>query len=155
MPGVSAPELPKMPDMPKAPDVSAGVTAFRDDVFRPAYRELVVPVIQPTALTAMQASKEHEKTVQVAGDFGKELLASVPKIATEVTAKINELSNPSIMMAKIQAQADAKTAERAAAMVGGALASSDTTGPIIAGTLSAIVLAGAGKAIVEMLSSKK
>lgn len=160
MPGVSLPELPKMPNMPnmpKAPDVSSGVTAFRDDVFRPAYRELVVPVIQPTALTAMQSSKEHEKTVQAAGDFGKELLASVPKMATEVTAKINELSNPSIMMAKIQAQADAKTAERTAAMVGGALAaaSSDTTGPIIAGTLSAIVLAGAGKAIVEMLSSKK
>jgi hypothetical protein len=149
-PGVKVPSLPSV----QSPDIGAGVTAFRDNVFRPAYRELVVPVVQPTTLTAIQSSKDHDKIVQAAGELGKTILASVPKIADQVTTKITEMSDPNSLMAKIKAQADAKTVERAA-MAGGALAGHDTSGPIIAGTLSAIVLAGVGKAVVEMLTSKK
>jgi hypothetical protein len=136
------------PVLPEIPSVSEGVTTFRDDVFRPTYKELVVPVIQPTVQTAMASSKEHEKTVEAATNLGKTVLASVPEITSKVSEKIKELSDPDVMIAKIQEKAAAKSAER---MVGGG--SIPSNGPIIAGTLSAIVLAGAGKAIVEMLSS--
>lgn len=137
----------------KAPEVNtSGVTAFRDTILRPAYQELVVPVIQPSALTAIQSVKDHEKTIQAAGEFGKELLAAVPKITKSVTDKIAELGDTNAMIAKIQAQADAKVVERTQAMVGG---SNETTGPIIAGTLMAIVLAGGCKAIIDILSSSK
>lgn len=157
MPGVSLPEV-SLPDAPKVPDIGSSVTALRDGVFRPAYQELVVPIVRPTVQTSIASQKEHEKTVQAAGEFGKELLASVPKITEKVTSKIAELADVNSMVSKIKAQAEAKSAERATAagtMVGGGGGSDDTTGPIIAGTLSAIVLAGAGKAIVEMLSGSK
>lgn len=145
--GVGLAPKPSAPTAPTAPTAEH----FKQDVFRPLYRELVVPVIQPTALTAVESSKSHAKTIQAAGDLGKELLASVPQIAAKVTEKIADFANPDKMMQQIQAQADAKSAERA--MVGGG-SGDNVSGPIIAGTLSAIVLAGAGKAIVEMLTRK-
>ena len=143
------------------------------DTFRLLYRELAVPLLQPTVGTTIQ-QVDHglavtEKTVAV----GKELANTVPKVAEAVSEQVQAVADPNRLMGQIQAAAAAKAASVAAtagtvASAGPAIAgpgqkgggsgsrnSSSSSGPIIAGTLSAVVIAGAVKVISELLSDKK
>jgi TM2 domain-containing membrane protein YozV len=128
------------------------VEGFRNNVFRPLYKELVVPVIQPSVVTGLKAEQHGEEVLMAAVNLGRDILDKTPKIVDSVTEKIASLSNPDTLIDKIKAEARAKANERLTKMVGGAIIENDNIGPIIAGTLSAIVLAGSTKVIFEILS---
>jgi len=132
---------------------ASSLDTFRDNVFRPLYKELVVPVIQPSVGTLLEKADKNAKVIAVASEIGKNLLSTVPEVAKGVSEKIADVSDPNKLMAKIQAQAAAKALERVG-MVGGSLSSDSNMGPIIAGTLSAIMLAGSAKVIGEILSKR-
>jgi len=119
--------------------------------FRFFYKELAVPLLQPTVGTSLQTADKTIKTTEKAAAVGNEVMATGPKIAAAVTENLATIANPDKMMEQVQAAALAKAASR---QTGGG--SSDmSSGPIIAGTLVAVVLAGAGKFVSELLSSKK
>jgi TM2 domain-containing membrane protein YozV len=139
------------------------------DTFRFLYRELAVPLLQPTVGTAIQQVSHGAAVADKAVTVGKELVGTVPKVAAAVTEQVEAVTNPDRLMGQIQAAAAAKaaTASAAAAVTGtgqkgggssrssGSSSSSSRSGPIIAGTLSAVVIAGAVKVISELLSDKK
>jgi hypothetical protein len=127
----------------------------------PIASEIVEKALGPSFKTFTEIVEKDAKIVSAASGIGKELLSTVPEVASSLTQKIAELSDPNTLMAKIQAQAAAKAAER---MKGGSfgyentfgsentLDSESAFGPIIAGTLSAIVLVGFGMGILETVT---
>lgn len=145
------------------------------DTFRLLYRELAVPLLQPTVGTTIQQVDHNIKVADKAVAVGKELVGTVPKVAAAVTEQMEAVANPDRLMGQIQAAAAAKAASVAATGSGAATVSAvpvpgqkgggssnsrssssmTTSGPIIAGTLSAVVIAGAVKVISELLSDKK
>jgi len=148
------------------------------ETFRFLYRELAVPMLQPTVGTAIQQVDHGIKVTDKAVAVGNEVASTVPKVAAAVSTQIAAATDPDRMMQQIQAAAAAKAAAGPVAMAppasappapvtaapppsaphagggqrGGAYSSS---GPIIAGTLSAVVITGAVKMISELLSDKK
>jgi TM2 domain-containing membrane protein YozV len=132
-----------------------------NDTFRLMYRELGVPLLQPSAGTTIAKVDQGIKLTTTAAAVGSEVAESVPKIAGAVTSQIAAVTDPNKLMGQIQAAAAAKAAERVpgvGTMVGGGGlggGASGTGGPVIAGTLAAITLAGAAKVIIELLSHKK
>jgi len=150
--------------------------------FRFLYRELAVPLLKPSVGVTMDKVQEGVALTEKAVDVGQEVVSTVPKVASAVTQQIATVTNPDKMIEQIQAAAAAKAQERlgaagdalgakttaATAAVTGALPPSAVaigkalqtgggssevgSGPIIAGTLTAITLAGAVKVIAELLS---
>lgn len=118
--------------------------------FRFFYKELAVPLLQPTVGTSLQTADKTLKTTEKVSAVGGEILATAPKIAAAVTQNLASVVNPDKLMEQVKAAAAAKAASRQTGG-GGELSS----GPIIAGTLAAVVLAGAAKFATELLSSKK
>jgi TM2 domain-containing membrane protein YozV len=139
--------------------IGLGLPVFDMPTFRFWYKELAVPLLQPTVGTAVQKVEQGVQLTTKASAVGSEVAATAPKIAGAVTSQIAAISDPSKLMGQIQAAAAAKAAERAPglAQTGGGLAAGggSSSGPIIAGTLAAITLAGAAKVVVELLSHKK
>jgi len=121
--------------------------------FRFLYRELAVPLLQPTVGTGVQKVDQGVKLTEKAVAVGTEVAATGPKIAGAVTTQMAAATDPNKLMGQIQAAAADKVAERTGQAGGGS--SSTGSGPIIAGTLTAVVLAGAVKVISELLSDKK
>jgi len=142
-----------------------GLPTFDLKTFRFLYKELAVPLLQPTVGTAIQKADQGIRLTTKATAVGTELAETAPKIAGAVTSQIAAISDPTKLMGQIQAAAAAKAAERAPGLAaiqtggsgggGGGGGSSSSSGPIIAGTLAAITLAGAAKVMVELLSHKK
>ena len=96
-----------------------------------------------------------DKTVGLANKaiaVGGDVLATGPKIASAVTQNLASVTNPEKMMEQVQAAAQAKAASR---QMGGSMDNNISSGPIVAGTLAAVVLAGACKFVSDILSSKK
>ena len=125
---------------------------FDMGVFRFWYKELAVPLLQPTVGTTIQTV---DKTVGLANKaiaVGGDVLATGPKIASAVTQNLASVTNPEKMMEQVQAAAQAKAASR---QMGGSMDNNISSGPIVAGTLAAVVLAGACKFVSDILSSKK
>jgi TM2 domain-containing membrane protein YozV len=140
-----------------------GLPTLDMNVFRFWYKELAVPLLQPTVGTAVQKVDQGIQLSTKAAAVGTEIAATAPKIAGAVTSQIAAISDPSKLMGQIQAAAAAKAAERAPGLaavqtgggLGGGGGDGSSSGPIIAGTLAAITLAGAAKVVVELLSHKK
>ena len=168
---VSKAEIAKETAAAKNTAVSSGSGGFAGaDTFRFLYRELAVPMLQPTVGTAIQQVDHGVKVTDKAVAVGNEVVSTVPKVAAAVSTQIQTATNPDHMMQQIQAAAAAKAAAPPASAPpvtaapppsaphagggqrGGAYSSS---GPIIAGTLSAVVITGAVKMISELLSDKK
>lgn len=127
------------------------------ETFRFFYRELAVPLLQPTVGTTVQQVDHGIKVADKAVAVGNEVAETVPKIASAVSTQIETATNPDRIMEQIQAAAAAKAAVPAIMHKGGAYknTSYSSSGPIIAGTLSAVVITGAVKMISELLSDKK
>jgi TM2 domain-containing membrane protein YozV len=131
--------------------------------FRFLYRELAVPVLQPTVGTTIQQVDHSVKLAGKAVAVGTEVVETVPKVASSVSTQLEAVSNPNRIVAQIHAAAATKAAAAAGATAphtgGGSSSSSSSSsssgGPIIAGTLSAVAIAGAVKMISELLSDKK
>jgi len=145
--------------------IGFGLPTIDLPTFRFLYKELAVPLLQPTVGTAVQKADQGIQLTTKAAAVGSEVAAAAPKIAGAVTSQIAAISDPSKLMGQIQAAAAAKAAERAPglaaiAQAGGSRGmvgegAAGSSGPIIAGTLAAITLAGAAKVIAELLSHKK
>lgn len=136
----------------------------------PIASDIVEKALGPSFKTFAEIAEKDAKIVSAAAGIGKELLSTVPEVASSLTQKIAELSDPTTLMAKIQAQAATKASAR---MQGGyentfgsesafgsennfspdsVYTNESAFGPIIAGTLSAIVLVGFGMGILEVVS---
>jgi TM2 domain-containing membrane protein YozV len=138
------------------------------DTFRFLYKELAVPLLRPSVGTTINKVAEGVKVTEQAVDVGKEVISTVPKVASAVTGELAAVANPNVMIEKIQAAAAAKAAERVSAVPGVAAATGVAaalahkggggqeigSGPIIAGTLTAVMLAGAVKVVAELLSTR-
>jgi TM2 domain-containing membrane protein YozV len=122
--------------------------------FRFLYRELAVPLLQPTVGTGVQKVDQGVKLTEKAVAVGSEVASTAPKIAGAVTTQMAAATDPNKLMGQIQAAAADKAAGRVGGQAGGGTGSGGS-GPIIAGTLTAVVLAGAVKVISELLSDKK
>jgi TM2 domain-containing membrane protein YozV len=126
------------------------------DTFRFWYKELAVPLLQPTVGTAVKTA---DKTVQLgekAAAVGGEVLAAGPKVASAVTSSIASALNPAVIMEQVQQAAADKAASRIGVQAGGGLTGRDgeSSGPIVAGTLLAVVLAGAGKFVYDIVNKQ-
>ena len=119
--------------------------------FRFLYKELAVPLLQPTVGTTVQTVNKTVAVTEKAVSVGTEVAQTGPKIAAAVTQNLAAVSNPDKMVQQIHTAAEAKAASRV--QTGGGIDVS--SGPIIAGTLAAVLLAGACKFISELLSHKK
>ena len=149
------------------------------DTFRFLYRELAVPLLKPSVGVTIDKVQQGVQLTEKAVNVGQEVVSTVPKVASAVTQQIATVTNPDKMIEQIKAAAAAKAQERLGA-AGDAMAAKTTaasdavtgalpagvgkvlqtgggisevsSGPIIAGTLTAITLAGAVKVIAELLS---
>jgi hypothetical protein len=82
-------------------------------------------------------------------------MATGPKVATAVSGAVASALNPALIMEQVQQAAANKAAARLGQAGGGlALADTGSSGPIVAGTLLAVVLAGAGKFVYDIVNKQ-
>ncbi len=111
---------------------------------RDVYRELVVPVLQPTVGSAIQ---KVEKVVNIgnrAAMLGTSALAAGPGL---VSSFVNQAAD-----SRLEALQSAASAAAASRMTGGGI--SDGPVPVLAGAFTAILLAGGLKGMYDFLSKQ-
>lgn len=135
-----------------ASNMSFGLPIIGMDSFRFWYKELAVPLLQPSVGTAVKTADKTVKLGEKAAAVGGEAMATGPKIAAAVTQNLSSALNPTLIMEQVQQAAADKAASRVGSQQGGSRDGGLTSGPIIAGTLMAVVLAGAGKFILDIVT---
>jgi len=135
---------------------SGGLPIVGMDTFRVLYKELAVPMLQPTVGTAIKTADKSVKMGQKAAAVGGEIMATAPKVAASVKGTMASALNPALIMEQVQEAAAKKAATRLGVQGGGGLISetAGSSGPIVAGTLLAVVLAGAGKFVYDIVNKQ-
>jgi hypothetical protein len=133
-----------------------GIPILGMDTFRFWYKELAVPMLQPTVGTAVKTADKSVKLGEKAAAVGGEVLATGPKVASAVSGSIASALNPGLIMEQVQQAAANKAAARLGVQAGGGFTggSDGSSGPIVAGTLLAVVLAGAGKFVYDIVNKQ-
>jgi len=162
--GAKLPRSPKMPSMPSSPSVPSvpkleGPPLPSVSDMTGGVKDIIKSLIGPTGTVIMEAIEANKGTVaKVSGPAASILGSAVPTLGAAAMKQVADIVNPATLAAKIQEKAAAAALSRVPTvpdlnpMKGGG--ASDSSGPIIAGTLSAIVLAGSFKAIADMLGPR-
>ena len=135
---------------------SGGFPMIGMDTFRFWYKELAVPMLQPTVGTAVKTVDKGVKLGEKAAAVGGEIMATGPKVAATVTGTMASALNPAVIMEQVQQAAANKAAARIGGQAGGGLISetAGSSGSIVAGTLLAVVLSGAGKFVYDIVNKQ-
>lgn len=121
---------------------------------RDAYRELVVPILQPTVGSAIQSVEKVMSVGTKAAALGASAFTAGPafvgNLADQVTQQAQQVSLESVQKAAMDAAANRQPQQ------GGASPSSfNGPGPILAGALTAIVVAGGLKGFYDFLAKQQ
>ncbi len=143
---IDAAALFKVQPVVETAEDDSGLFGFLPSFASPAralYRELVVPVLQPTVGTAISTAGKLASAGTTAAALGTSMLAKGPALAQQVAQQVQADT-----LQTVQQLAAAKAAQK-----GGSVAS-DGPGPILAGAITALVLAGGLKGISDFLHQR-
>jgi TM2 domain-containing membrane protein YozV len=135
------PALPSLPSLPILP-------------WRELYRELVVPLLQPTVGVTIQRANTAVDIARNAASLGTSTLAKAPGMVAELAQTVTSLPSsplgaPSTIDA-IQQIANAKQATRGQTG-GGQVSETGGPGPVLAGALTALLIAGGAKGLYDYI----
>lgn len=122
--------------------------------WQPLYEALVVPVIRPPVQSAI-ATGSKVYTVGKAGvDLGTRVASEGKEAVSSTLGKIEQFSDPSYIadLAKQQAEKQTQALGSSIQQKGGSMQSETNVGPIIAGSLTALLLAGSIKAMSSYIN---
>ncbi len=147
---IDAAALFKVQPVVEKPEEDSGILSSLPNLASPAralYRELVVPVLQPTVGTAVSSAGKLASAGTAAAALGTSLLAKGPTMAQQVAQQVQADT-----LQTVQQLAAAKAAQ--ITQTGGGSTSSEGPGPILAGAITALLLAGGIKGISDFLHQR-
>lgn len=128
------PELPKMPPFPTLP-------------IRDIYRAVAEPLIQPSFCAASQKVQTGIEIAKKGAALATAAVGTAPAVVSNVTDQVtNMVSDPTALIQKV-----AEETAAARKMTGGAIRQSAGLSPVIAGSITALLLAGGAKGMYDFI----
>lgn len=112
-------------------------------------KEVVGPLVGPSVSAVLKHAETAQKLTGAATSLATSTLAQAPGLVSEVTSQMSEMANPVALVQQIAQQTQAQRLQ-----TGGAVANQSGAAPVLAGTLTALVIAGGLKGLHDFLSNR-
>lgn len=115
-------------------------------------KDVVGPLMGPSVSAVMKHAETAQKLTGAATSLATSTLAQAPALVSQVTGQMAEMANPVALVQQIAQQTQAQRLQSLQPQQGGG--SSSGAAPVLAGTLTALVIAGGLKGLHDFLSNR-